>query len=69
MIIPITCKHCGFENLKVTSHPKTLDDLNDAVRSNCGAAISKNDLRLQTQKLSNEAVRDSVREKRRKPLH
>ena len=67
MLIPVTCKHCGLENIKATSHPKTLSDLRDTICSNCRAKISINEITLAKHKLLGENIRERIRNTIRKP--
>ena len=56
-----SCKHCGSETFKVVSEVKSYKDFRGAVCSNCGAAVSEDDIRDQARALADKTVRESFK--------
>lgn len=58
--IQFVCKNCGSETFKTTSEPESLDDFDGAICTNCGTALSTDDIKGQAVKIAEKTIRDAL---------
>jgi transcription elongation factor Elf1 len=59
--IPFTCKHCGSETFKTSSKVETMEDMQNAVCSECGAVFSEEDVRNQAREIAANLIREKMK--------
>jgi len=59
MDIDFSCAKCGNQTFKAVSEVKSYKDLVGAVCSNCGTAVTENDIDKQYLKIGEDATKDA----------
>jgi transcription elongation factor Elf1 len=56
------CPKCGSTVFKLFTEPKTIEDFNGAVCSNCGTSITEQDIKSQALQIAEKAAREAFRD-------
>ncbi len=59
--IPFHCKQCGSETFKTSRKVETMDDMQGAVCSQCGAEFTEDEIKKQARKIAENLIRDTFK--------
>ncbi len=60
-IIDIPCPKCGNKTFRATAQPEGIDDLKGAVCTNCGYAITEDDIKAQAVDIATSRIQDMLK--------
>lgn len=59
--IPFVCSKCGSDKFRVSSQPKTLDDMIGAPCAKCGTPLTEEEVKKQARKIADDVVKKAFK--------
>ena len=55
--VPFICPQCGGSQFRVTSQPKSLDDMIGALCADCGTPLTEDEIKKQAREIAEDAAK------------
>jgi len=59
--VSFVCSECGSDKFRVSSPPKTLDDMIGAPCANCGTPLTEEEVKRQSRQIADDVVKKAFK--------